>query len=332
MGRQLRIEYAGAIYHVMSRGDRREQIFLDDEDRWRFLRTLGEACGRAGWQVHAYCLMGNHFHLVLETPQPTLVAGMKWFLGTYTQRFNARHGMRGHLFAGRYKSLLVDGSDDMYLRVVCDYVHLNPVRAGLLGVEGRLEDYAWSSFPEYLKPPKERVEWLRVDRLLGEMGIRSDDAEGRREFGGAMAARCGVEGHADEELWKGIRRGWKLGAEDFVERLAGMGVGMVGDTAIHSREAVEETMEEKARGIARGFLKERGMGLEDLRKLKKGHPGKIALARELRGKTTMTMAWIAKELNAGVPQTLWRALWASGKKATIRGTDPQAIEGTQFRP
>ena len=127
------------------------------------------------------------------------------------------------MFAGRYKSLLVDGSDDMYLRVACDYVHLNPARAGLLGAEGRLEDYAWSSFTEYLKPPKERVEWLRVDRLLGEMGIRGDDAEGRREFGGAMAARCGVEGHADEELWKGIRRGWKLGAEDFVERNWGSG-------------------------------------------------------------------------------------------------------------
>ena len=128
MARLLRIQYAGAIYHVMSRGDRREDIFLDEEDRRGFLRTLGEVCERAGWQVHAYCLMGNHFHLVVETPQPTLVAGMKWFLETYTQRFNARHRMRGHLFAGRYKSLLVDGSDDMYLRVVCDYVHLNPAR------------------------------------------------------------------------------------------------------------------------------------------------------------------------------------------------------------
>jgi putative transposase len=87
MTSKLRVEYAGAIYHVMSRGDRQEAIFWDDEDRRRFLGTLGEACARGGWQVHAYCLMGNHFHLVLETPQPTLVAGMKWFLGTYTQRF-----------------------------------------------------------------------------------------------------------------------------------------------------------------------------------------------------------------------------------------------------
>lgn len=285
MARSLRIQYAGAIYHVMSRGDRREDIFLDEEDRRRFLRTLGEACERAGWQVHAYCLMGNHFHLVVETPQPTLVAGMKWFLGTYTQRFNARHRMRGHLFAGRYKSLA---------------------------------DYAWSSFPEYLKPTKRRVGWLRVDRLFGELGIRRDNSRGRREFGEIMAARCRVEGHAEEELWKGIRRGWKFGAEDFVERLVGMGHGGAGNAAIHLSEALEETMEEKARGIVREFLKTRGMGLDEFRRLRKGHPSKIALAAELRKSTTMTMSWIAEELNAGVPQTLWRALWKNGKSDNTR--------------
>jgi putative transposase len=314
MGRQLRIEYAGAIYHVMSRGDRRENIFLDDEDRRAFLKTLGEVCARAEWQVHAYCLMGNHFHLVVETPQPTLVAGMKWFLGTYTQRFNARHRMRGHLFAGRYKSLLVDDSDAMYLRVVCDYVHLNPLRTGLIGEGMSLADYAWSSFPEYLKPPKRRVGWLRVDRLFGELGIRRDNSKGRREFGEIMAARCLEEGHAEEELWKGIRRGWKYGAEDFVERLVGMGRGGSGNAAIHTSEAVEETMEEKARGIVREFLKKRGMGLDEFQSLRKGHSDKILLAAELRQRTTMTMAWIAKELNAGVPQTLWKALWKNGNK------------------
>ena len=121
----------------MSRGDRQAAIFLDDEDRRRFLKTLGEACEKAGWQVHAYCLIENHFHLAVETPQPTLVAGMKWFGGIYTQRFTVRHRMRGHLFAGRYKSLLVDGAEDMSLRVVCDYVHLNPAGGG------RFSGFGW---------------------------------------------------------------------------------------------------------------------------------------------------------------------------------------------
>ena len=109
MARKLRIEYPGAVYHVMNRGDRREAIFRDRPDYQGFLNALGEACVKAGWQIHAYCLMPNHFHLVIETPQPTLVAGMKWLLGTYTGRFNRRHRQFGHLFGGRYKALPVDG-------------------------------------------------------------------------------------------------------------------------------------------------------------------------------------------------------------------------------
>jgi putative transposase len=99
--RQARIEYEGAIYYVMNRGDRRENIVHADEDRKLFVKTLGEACAKCGWEVHAWCLMDNHFHLVVETPQGNLVAGMKGFLGTFTIRFNARHRLKGHLFAGR---------------------------------------------------------------------------------------------------------------------------------------------------------------------------------------------------------------------------------------
>jgi len=132
MARKLRVQYEGAIYHVMNRGDRREDIFHDDDDRRLFLKTLGETCEKTAWQIHAYCLMRNHFHLVIETPRANLVAGMKWFLGTYTARFNRRHKYFGHLFSGRYKSLIVDGSGNGYLRTVCDYVHLNPARANLL--------------------------------------------------------------------------------------------------------------------------------------------------------------------------------------------------------
>ena len=101
MPRKLRVEYEGAIYHVMNRGDRHELIFKDDPDRELFIKTLGEACGKTGWQVHGYCLMPNHFHLVVETPRANLVAGMRWFLGTYTARFNRRHKLFGHLFIGR---------------------------------------------------------------------------------------------------------------------------------------------------------------------------------------------------------------------------------------
>jgi putative transposase len=182
MARKLRIQYPGAIYHVMNRGDHREPIFKDDADRERFLATLGEACRKTGWQVLAYCLMPNHFHLVVETPQANLVAGMKWLLGTYTSRFNRRHKMFGHLFSGRYKALIVDGSGNGYLKTVCDYVHLNPARAKLLSPDQALREYRWSSWPAYLTPPGQRPDWLRVERLLGEYGLPADSAAGRRQL------------------------------------------------------------------------------------------------------------------------------------------------------
>ena len=138
MPRKLRIQYPGAMYHVMSRGNRRERIFLDDVDRQDFLKTLAEACQKTGWQVHAYCLMSNHYHLVVETPEPNLVAGMAWLQSTYTIRLNRRHQLIGHVLSGRYKSQLLEGSGNGYLKTACDYVHLNPVRAGLFKGEERL--------------------------------------------------------------------------------------------------------------------------------------------------------------------------------------------------
>jgi putative transposase len=132
MPRKLRVEYPGAMYHVMSRGDRCEAIYLDDVDRQDFIKTLAEASEKTGWQMHAYCLMRNHYHLVLETPNANLVEGMAWLQSTYTIRLNHRHKLSGHVLSGRYKAQLVEGSGNGYLKTVCDYVHLNPVRTDLL--------------------------------------------------------------------------------------------------------------------------------------------------------------------------------------------------------
>ncbi len=185
----MRVEYPGAIYHIMDRGDRREDIFVNDVDRQDLLKTLAEACQKTGWQVHAYCLMRNHFHLVLETPNANLVEGMRWLLSAYTIRLNHRQKLFAHVFSGRYKALIVEGSGNGYLKTACDYVHLNPARANLLGKEDRLLAYPWSSLVWYLAAPQHRPDWIRVDRLLGEHGIQDDCAASRQQFERQMEAR-----------------------------------------------------------------------------------------------------------------------------------------------
>jgi len=304
MARKLRIEYPGAIHHVMSRGDRREAIFKDDADRERFLATLAETCTKTGWQVHAYCLMANHFHLVVETPQANLVDGMKWFLGTYTSRFNRRHKVFGHLFSGRYKSLVVDGSGTGYLKTVCDYVHLNPCRARLLKKEQPLQTYRWSSYASYLQAPRKRPCWLRVDRLLGEWGVQRDDSRGRGRF------RAGLEGRRaseTEDEFKAVRRGWCLGGREFREEL----LEQVGEERqkYHYGEEISESAEQRARRIIEAVLKKKRWTADHLKSLRKGDPFKVKLAEQLRKETTMTLAWIAEQLHMGTRGHLTHLLY-----------------------
>jgi REP element-mobilizing transposase RayT len=294
MPRQLRIQYEGAIYHLMNRGDRREEIFRDNLDRKSFLQVLGVACEKTGWQVHAYCLMGNHFHLIIETPRANLVEGMKWLLGTYTIRFNRRHKLNGHLFAGRYKSLLIDGGSPGYLRTVCDYVHLNPVRAGLLRKRERLQKYPWSSYASYLRERRRREPWLRCDRLLGEHGLMKDSRRTRLEFARRMEQRRVEPNDASAEA---IRRGWSFGAQDFIARLLDRLAGSVSEHH-HARER-SQTDEQRAESIILRRLKELGWGTTDLRNRRKSDPQKVALARVLRSQTTMSLKWIARRLEMG---------------------------------
>jgi len=292
MARKLRIQYPGAMYHVMNRGDRREAIFADDEDRQRLLETLTEACGKTGWQVHAYCLMRNHFHLVIETPQPNLVAGMKWLLGTYTSRYNRRHKEFGHLFSGRYKALVVDGSGDGYLKTVCDYVHLNPVRAKVLRAAQPLSAFAWSSYPQYLAVPSRRPRWLRVDRLLGEWGIAKDSEAGRRVFEERMEWRRGEDMRGE---FKRVERGWCLGGEEFRQELLEQVDTPPGPS--HFGEAVQEAEVMRAERLVIEGLTRMGWREADLRAWWKGEPRKLDLAWELRSQTTMPLAWIAERLH-----------------------------------
>jgi putative transposase len=299
MPRLLRIQYPGATYHVMCRGDRREQIFLDDVDRHDFIKTLAEACQKTQWQVHAYCLMPNHYHVVLETPEPNLVAGMAWLQSTYTIRLNHRHKEFGHVFSGRYRAQLVEGSGNGYLRTACDYVHLNPVRARLLKAAERLMAYPWSSFGSYLASPAHRPSWIRVDRLLGEHGIQRDNPEGRRQFEQYMERRR--EEETDPEALKGLRRGWCLGSEAFRRDLLARMEGNLGEH--HSGELHRASAEAKAERIVAEELKRYGWQEGDLATRRKNDPWKLEIAARLRRETTLPLKAIAQRVKLGTSKS-----------------------------
>jgi hypothetical protein len=230
----------------------------------------------------------------IETPEANLVAGMKWLLGVYTKRFNIRHKWCGHLFAGRYKALPVDGSGSGYLHTVCDYVHLNPVRAKLLADGALLESYAWSRYGHYLQAPGKRPAWLRVDRVLGEKGIPRDSAAGRREFGRQMELRRPQEESADD---REIRQGWCWGGEEFRRELLAAAAELAGDH--HYGGERFASSEERAKRLVAQELKRLGWDGQELTRRRKGDKHKVQLARRLRAETTMSLAWIAEQLRMG---------------------------------
>jgi len=177
MARPLRIEYAGAFYHITARGNERKDIFKSARDREKFLCYLQSATERYGAVIHAYCLMNNHFHLLLETPSGNLSQIMRHVNGAYTTYFNTKRRRAGHLLQGRYKGILVEA--DEYAKELSRYIHLNPVRAG--AVESP-EDYRWSSYAEYIgrkKPPA----WLARNFILGDFGGKETEAQrGYQDF------------------------------------------------------------------------------------------------------------------------------------------------------
>jgi putative transposase len=207
MSRPLRLEFAGAVFHVTSRGNERREIFRDDEDRQAFLEVLGRVVSMFGFRLYGWVLMGNHYHLLLETPEPTLVRGMRQLNGLYTQRFNRRHRRSGHLFQGRYKAILVE--KEAHLMELSRYLVLNPVRAGLVR---SAKDWPWSSYRatvgQEAEPP-----WLDVDGVLGPFGGRR--AAARQRFRAFVSEGL----RSDYSPWEQVTGQLFLGGEAFLEAM-----------------------------------------------------------------------------------------------------------------
>lgn len=206
MARLLRIEYPGAVYHLTARGNARAAIFLDDEDRFQFLTILDDLVERYNWSCHGYCLMDNHYHLLIETPDGNLSTGMRQLGGIYTQRFNRRHDRTGHVFQGRYKSILVEKQS--YLLELCRYLVLNPVRAGMVKNPG---DYLWSSYLATTGGTS-KARFLHTDWILAQFGKNCKNA--RRHYQEFVMA-----GIAEEAPWKNLKGQCLLGSEQFLKTL-----------------------------------------------------------------------------------------------------------------
>jgi len=304
MGRSPRIEFCGAVYHVMCRGNRQEPVFRDNRDNERFLDTLAEACGRTGWRVHAFVLMGNHYHLLIETPEPNLVNGMRWLQGTYTKRFNSRHKQWGHLFQSRYKALVVDPDGD-YFQTVSNYIHLNPARARCFDLEnGKLADYPWSSYPLFFRSSK-RYDWLSVERTLGSLGFANDHS-GRTRYRRYMQKRvleiaCSDNPGEADTRWRAIRRGWCFGGDEFRSRMI---VALDGVMAGKRRDSFTGDETQKHDVLEAQRLFDRGLvtlklSPSDLPRLKKSDPRKKAIAWYIRKNTSVRNEWIARQVHMG---------------------------------
>ncbi|HLB33684.1 MAG TPA: transposase [Chthoniobacterales bacterium] len=312
MARSIRIQYEGAFYHVMARGNQQQVIFVDDNDRRCFLSTLGDVCEMTGWRVHAWTLMDNHYHLCIQTPEANLVDGMTWLQNTYTRRFNVHHKAWGRLFGDRYKAILVEGESRYHYETLVDYIHLNSVRAGLIRPENQQSvlDYPWSSIVGgYALQPSERKAWMACNDGLKAFGCL-DTPAGRREMVERldrrafeeMANRCNIpttRNELDSKQNSHPSQGWYWGSQEFSKKIL---LQAEDDLEKERSPAYQSSAEHKAHGLqqAEKLLHEGlarvNLSQQDLLNLSGSDPRKIFIALLLRKKTTVSNGWLAEQL------------------------------------
>jgi putative transposase len=321
MARKLRLEFPGACYHVLNRGNYRANIFVTEGAKAAFEHCLFETCARSAWLLHAFVIMRNHYHLAVETPKGNLVAGMQWLQATFANRFNRFRNERGHLFQGRYKALLVEEGEPLAL--VGHYIHLNPVRAGILPV-AQLDDYRYSSY-WYLARPEARPRWLCLDVLLGQTGGLADNGFGWTSYRDYLTWQNETGPAGKSRAYVSLSKGWALGS-------AGFKAALVKD---HSVAALTRAWEQS------GALEIRIQAWEELclRALQAIHhkdaelataaksaPWKVAVAVLLKERTQASNLWLARRLNLGRPKYASRLVIAA-QRAAIPSPELQLLRG-----
>ena len=301
MPRKQRVEFAGAVYHIISRGNYRKDLFTDVKTTEAFEKALLETVHRCEWKLYAYVIMSNHYHLAVETPMPNLVAGMKWLQGTFATRFNRFHGERGHVFQGRYKSLVVEPNRS--LLGLIDYIHLNPVRAGICDVE-TLKEHRFSSYFHYLK--KARPHGLDRAAILSFLDL-PDNLRGMRKYQQHLALCEEGDTRKRDDLYRNYCRGWFIGSKKAKKELA---EELVNQEPNVDWEGVDlkALNEEKWERLVSAEMKRLKKSESDLAQDLKGAPWKIEIAKLLRKQTPANNVWIARRLHMGHPNRVSSAV------------------------
>ena len=313
VARKVRIEYSGAYYHVINRGNYRSWIFESEGACKSFLACLAESCESQEWRLHAWCLMGNHYHLLIETPHPNLVAGMRWLQSTFSNRFNRYRKMNGHVFQGRYKAILLDGEA---VGPVCHYIHLNPVRAGLVEA-GCLQTYVDGSFHQ-LWHPRKRWPFQNFEAGLESAGGLADSPKGRRLYRDYLDWLSEEEPERKRLGFETMSSGWAKGTKEFKKAVS----EELKDEDLRKIVEAEasEMREPRWDRMLTDLLRILGKSRIDLKNARKCEAWKVAAARLLRERHLVPHAWIAENLHMGAASTVQSQV--SRHRTEARRADP----------
>ena len=306
MARKLRVQYEGALYHVVNRGNYRRDVFESAGAAQAFVNVLEEATLAYGWKCHAYAVMRNHYHIVLETPQPNLTDGMHWLQGTLAARFNRFRSERGHLFQGRYHAGLIE--DYRTLGHVVDYVHLNPVRAEIVSANCAAL-FRWSSLGRFVRGPRfpglTACDWLKCHEL-------EDTSEGWTRYQKHLVELAGNLEQQKQLGWKGFSYGWALGTESWRRALAKDNAHWALDPGIEAL-SIRDLREVRWSEQLQVALAAQNRRPNELGSARKGEPWKVAIALHLRSQFGASCRWISQQLNLGTPGTA-RSLLSRARK------------------
>jgi putative transposase len=297
MARKPRIESNENIYHVINRGNYRSFIFRTEGAKQSFETTLGEAAERSSWQVLAYCILSNHFHLCLATPKGNLSEGMRWLQATFATRFNRLRKKNGHLFQGRFKSLLVEPGE--HVAGLVNYIHLNPLRSGL-ETAGTPGSYRWSSLHCF---PKRRVRSKYLDcSWLNDLGI-DDSSGGWARYKNRLRLRAEDDPEQIAKLEIAMNRGWCIGSSRFKQAVAADHLAQDGAARIDHAELKEFNILQWEHFLALA-LKTLRKSRADVAQSPFSAPWKLAIASRMRRETSVTNRWLSVHLGMGQPNSV----------------------------